>query len=112
MLNKQIEKLFFYLMWIGIIVSINTNSSLLHLKSYKFFEIINFLRALAPLVIFTILVFYLLINIKNLNFFKNRSIYLNIICICILFYTAISILGLFLNNDQFFLIGYGGIFHI
>lgn len=102
MLNKQIEKLFFYLMWIGIIVSINTNSSLLHLKSYKFFEIINFLRALAPLVIFTILVFYLLINIKNLNLFKNRSIYLNIICICILFYTAISILGLFLNNDQFF----------
>ena len=102
MLNKQIEKLFFYLMWIGIIVSINTNSSLLYLKSYKFFEIINFLRALAPLVIFSILVLYLLINIKNFNFLKNWSIYLNIICICILFYSTISILGLFLNNDQFF----------
>ena len=89
-------------MWIGIIVSINTNSSLLYLKSYKFFEIINFLRALAPLVIFSILVLYLLINIKNFNFLKNWSIYLNIICICILFYSTISILGLFLNNDQFF----------
>ena len=102
MINKQIERTFFYLMWIGIIVSINTNSSLLYLKSYKFFEIINFLRALAPLVIFSILVLYLLINRKNLNFFKNRSIYLNTICICILFYTVISIFGLFANNDQFF----------
>ena len=89
-------------MWIGIIVSINTNSSLLYLKSYKFFEIINFLRALAPLVIFVILSLYLLINIKNLNFFKNRNIHLNIICICILAYTLISTFGLFLNNDQFF----------
>jgi hypothetical protein len=102
MLNKRTEKLFFYLMWIGIIVSINTNSSLLYLKSYKFFEIVNFLRAFAPLVIFSILFFYLLINIKNLNFFKNRSVYLNIICICILIYTLISILGLLLNNNQFF----------
>ncbi len=102
MLNKQIEKVFFYLMWVGIIVSINTNSSLLYLKSYKFFEIINFLRALAPLVIFFILVLYILVNIKNFNFLTNLSIYLNIIFLCILFYTVISILGLFLNNDQFF----------
>ncbi len=89
-------------MWIGIIVSINTNSSLLYIKNYQFFEIINFLRALAPLVIFGILFLYLLINIKNLKFLKNKNTYLNIICICILFYTVISILGLFLNNDQFF----------
>jgi hypothetical protein len=89
-------------MWVGIIVSINTNSSLLHFKKFKLFEIINFLRALSPLVIFSILFLYLLINIKNLNFFKNRSIYLNVISICLLFYTLISILGLFLNNDQFF----------
>ena len=102
MLNKQIEKLFFYLMWIGIIGSINTNSSLLYIKDFKFFEIINFLRALAPLVVFCFLVLYILINIKNLKFFKNSSTYLNIICISVLFYTAISILGLFLNNDQFF----------
>ena len=101
-LNKQIEKIFFYLMWVGIIVSINTNSSLLHFKKFKLFEIINFLRALSPLVIFSILFLYLLINIKNLNFFKNRSIYLNVISICLLFYTLISILGLSLNNDQFF----------
>ena len=102
MTNKKIKKLFFYFIWVGIIVSINTNSSLLHLKDYNFFQIINFLRALAPLVVFVILVFYLLINIKNSNFFKNRNNCLNIICICLLFYTAISILGLFVNNDQFF----------
>jgi len=101
-LNKQIEKIFFYLILFGIIVSINTNSSLLHFKKFKLFEIINFLRALSPLVIFSILFLYLLINIKNLNFFKNRSIYLNVISICLLFYTLISILGLSLNNDQFF----------
>ena len=100
-LNKKIEKLFFYLMWIGIIVSINTNSSLLYLKSYKFFEIINFLRALSPLVIFIILSWYLLKNIKNFNLFKNRNTQLNIICICIISYSLISTFGLFLNNDQF-----------
>ncbi len=102
MLNKQNEKLLFYLMWVGIIISINTNSSLLYIKSYKFFEIINFFRALAPLVIFFILVFYFLINIKNLKYFENRNAQLNLICICILFYTAISIIGLFVNNNDFF----------
>ena len=94
-LNKKIEKLFFYLMWIGIIVSINTNSSLLYLKSYKFFEIINFLRALSPLVIFIILSWYLLKNIKNFNLFKNRNTQLNIICICIISYSLISTFGCF-----------------
>jgi len=88
-------------MWIGIIVSINTNSSLLYLKSYKLFEILNFLRALSPLVIFIILSWYLLKNIKNFNLFKNRNTQLNIICICIISYSLISTFGLFLNNDQF-----------
>lgn len=101
MLNKQIEKLFFYLMWIGIIVSINTNSSLLYLKSYKFFEILNFLRAAAPLVIFIILIIYLLFKIRNFNFFKKNG-KINFICVFVLFYSAIQICSLFLNNDQFY----------
>jgi hypothetical protein len=100
--NKFKKEFFFYLLWIGIISSINTSSSLLFLKSYKFYEVVNFLRASAPLVIFAILIIYLFLTVKNSNFFKKKN-YINTISIFILFYSAVSICGLFINNNEFFL---------
>ena len=107
--NKKILKYFFYLIWIGIISSINTNSSLLSFKTHNLIGLINFLRAASPIIIFIILIIFIFSKVKNLNFFKENNL-INNISLCILFYSFISMFGLFIN--KFFLIEYGGISHI
>ena len=74
-------KIFLFLSWLGLMASINSSFNDLKFISLNFIGIINFLRYLAPIFIFTILLFFFFINIKklDLNYFFNFLILLGAI---------------------------------
>ena len=89
-------KIFLFLSWLGIIASINSSSNDFKSLNLNFISIINFLRYLAPIFIFLILLFFFLINIKklNINYLFNFFILLGIIQFISFFFNGYSIFEL------------------
>ena len=74
-------KIFLFVSWLGLIVSINSSFDDLKILNLNLISIINFLRYLAPIFIFIIFLILFLTNIKKLNFdyFHNFLLLLGVI---------------------------------
>ncbi len=90
-------KIFLFLSWLGLMASINSSFNDLKFINLNFISIINFLRYLAPIFIFSILLCFFLINIKklNLNYFFYFFILLGAIQFISFFFNGYSIFDVY-----------------